>query len=239
MSDMRADSVRFEVTDQDVTGLVLTLKKGASVSGVLIVEGGDDKAMREQITKTSLSVAVANASTERGGWGHFTRPAQDGSFRISGLPAGPATFYISTTSRFRILRVERDGVIQPRGIEIRERENVTGVRVIATFANASVRGTIEVENGTLPPNAQFSVWLAKLGDEPNGMNYQSSSTQVDARGQFVIEGLVPGTYELNTALYVPEARVATPHKKQEIVVTAGTVTNVTVTMDLSTLPTRP
>src|SRR5688572_3111332 len=79
-SDLRADQVRFEVTDQDVTGLVITVKKAGSISGVLVVEGGDDKAMSEQLTKTGVSVSMANPDSERGGWGHFTRFAEDGSF---------------------------------------------------------------------------------------------------------------------------------------------------------------
>lgn len=231
--DLRADQVRFEITDADVTGLVMTVKKAASVSGVIVIEGSDDKGMREQLRMTGVSVSMANPVSDRGGWGLYARFADDGSFRIGGLPAGTANFYISSSSRFRIVRVERDGVIQPRGVEIRERENVTGIRLVATFANASIRGTIQVQNGTLPPNAQFSVWLTKVGEDPY-QNYSSNSTQVDARGQFVIEGLMPGNYELNTGVFLPGVR-ENPHKKQEVVVTGGVVTNVTVTIDLSSM----
>ncbi|HSD47231.1 MAG TPA: carboxypeptidase regulatory-like domain-containing protein [Pyrinomonadaceae bacterium] len=238
--ELHADQVRFEITDQDVTGLVMVVKKAASISGVIVVEGNDVKSLREQLMKTGVSVSVANSSPERGGWGHFTRFAEDGSFRIGGLPAGTATFHISSQYRFHILRVERDGVIQPRGVEIREHENVTGIRLIAAYANASIRGTIQVQNGTLPSNTQFSVWLNKLGDDPR-QNYYSGgiSTQVDARGQFVIEGLLPGMYEVNAGIYIPGRRLETPHTKQEVVVTAGAVTKVNLTLDLSSLPANP
>jgi len=240
-SDLRSDQVRFEITDQDVTGLVITIKKASSVSGVIVVEGGnDDKALRDQLTKTGISVSVSGPSLERGGFGHFTNPAADGSFRIGGLSPGTATFYLMSSSRFRVVRVERDGVVQPRGVEIKERENVTGLRIIASYANASVRGMVELQNGTLPPNAQFSVWLTKLGEEPGTTNFASTtSQQVDARGQFVIEGLMPGEYELHAGLYVPGVSGDMPFTKQTIVVTAGVVTNVTVTLDLSPLTKRP
>ncbi|MCA1575743.1 MAG: carboxypeptidase-like regulatory domain-containing protein [Acidobacteria bacterium] len=238
-SEMRADHVPFEITDSDVTGLVLITKKASSVSGVVILEGNEDKVIRDQLIKTGMGVSVAGSGSQRGGWGHSTRPAPDGSFRIGGLAAGTATFYISSSSRFRILRVERDGVIQPRGIEIKERENVTGIRIIAAYANASIRGTIEVQNGTLPPNAQFSVWIQKLGEEPGTIaSASSASIQVDARGQFVVDGLMPGTYELHAGVYIPGTRGSTPTKKQEVAVAAG-VTNVTFTLDLSSLPKRP
>jgi hypothetical protein len=237
-TDVRADQVRFEITDSDITGLVITVQKAGSVSGVLVIEGGDDKTIREQLTKTGVSVAMANAGPQSGGWGHVARFADDGSFRITGLPAGTATFHISSSSRFQIVRVERDGVVQPRGVEIRDREHVTGIRLIAHYANASIRGIIQVQNGTLPPNAQFSIWIIKIGDDPY-RNYAANSSQVDARGQFVIHGLMPGNYELNAGVFVSGGRGSTPHTKQEVVVTAGTVTNVTVTLDLSSITTRP
>lgn len=238
--DLRADQVRFEITDSDITGLVITVKKAGSASGVLVIEGGDDKTIREQLTKTGVSIAMANAGSESGGggWGHYARFAEDGSFRITGLPAGTATFHISTSSRFHIVRVERDGVVQPRGVEIREREHVTGIRLIARYANASIRGIIQVQNGTLPANAHFSIWIIKIGDDPN-RSYSANSPQVDARGQFVIDGLMPGNYEVNAGVFVPGGRGSTPHTKQEVAVTAGTVTNVTVTLDLSSMTTRP
>jgi hypothetical protein len=239
-SDLRADQVRFEITDSDVTGLVMTTEKASSVSGVVVIEGVEYKTIRERFSTSGLSVSVAGASDERGGWGHWSRPAADGSFRIGGLPPGLATFYLSPSPNLRIVRVERDGVVQPKGVEIREHENITGLRVIAVYANSSIRGTIEVQNGTLPPNAQFSVWLNKLSDEPGQTFYSShGSIQVDARGQFVVDGLMAGTYEVHAGLYVPGLRAETPTTKQEVVVTTGAVTKVALTLDLSSLSRTP
>jgi hypothetical protein len=97
-----------------------------------------------------------------------------------------------------------------------------------------------VQNGTLPPNAQFSVWLNKLSDEPGQTFYSShGSIQVDARGQFVVDGLMAGTYEVHAGLYVPGLRTETPTTKQEVVVTTGAVTKVALTLDLSSLSRTP
>src|SRR5829696_3210002 len=161
--------------------------------------------MCDQLITTAVSVSMTNPVSDRGGWDYSTRLTQDGSFRIGGLPAGTASFYIASQSRFNIIRVERDGVVQPRGVEIKERENVTGIRIIAGYANASIRGAIEVQNGTIPPNARFSVWLVKSGEEPPLSYSQTFSAQADARGQFVLEGLMPGNYELNTGMFIPGA----------------------------------
>jgi protocatechuate 3,4-dioxygenase beta subunit len=46
-SDWRSDYLRFEVIDQDVTGLIVKTTKGASASGVIVLEGTDDKTIHE------------------------------------------------------------------------------------------------------------------------------------------------------------------------------------------------
>jgi hypothetical protein len=249
-SNLRAEEVRFEITDRDVSGLVITTKEAASVSGVFVVEGGNDKTMREQLNRYGVSVSIAGHVEERSGLNRWVSPAPDGSFRIGGLAAGTATFHIPSAAPFRILRVERDGVAQPRGVEIREREQVTGIRIFASYANATIRGTIHVQNGTLPPNTRFWISLRKPGDptgEMTGAVY--SSPQIDARGNFVIDEVVPGTYDLHTGLSIPVVRsdappnsvefFTTPAAVTQVTVAAGGTTQVAVTIDLSIVKTRP
>jgi hypothetical protein len=167
------------------------------------------------------------------------------------LTSGSATFDIPSAAPFRILRVERDGVPQPRGVvEIREREQVTGIRIFASYASASIRGTIHVQNGILPPNAQFWMSLRKPGDATGEMTGPvNSAPQIDARGQFVIADVVPGTYELHTGLTIRSVRsnapansldfFVTPAAVTQVTVTGGATTQVDVTIDLSIVKTRP
>lgn len=53
----------------------------------------------------------------------------------------------------------------------------------------------------------------------------------------MIEGLIPGNYQLNAGVASPSGKVGYIGKKQ-VVVTAGTTTEVTVTVDLSSTPIR-
>jgi hypothetical protein len=249
--EVRADEVRFEITDRDVRGLVITAKKAASVSGVIVVEGGDERTMHDQLSRYGLRVSIAGDVEQLNGFSRWSSPANDGSFRIGGLTSGSATFDIPSAAPFRILRVERDGVPQPRGVvEIREREQVTGIRIFASYASASIRGTIHVQNGILPPNAQFWMSLRKPGDATGEMTGPvNSAPQIDARGQFVIADVVPGTYELHTGLTIRSVRsnapansldfFVTPAAVTPVTVTGGATTQVDVTIDLSIVKTRP
>jgi protocatechuate 3,4-dioxygenase beta subunit len=190
-SNWNAEQTPFEIVDEDVTGLVVKTKKGATVSGVVVLEGADDKAAAELLRRSMLSAQVTAPNSERPSFG-WTQIGADGSFTISGLAFGTANFNIPSSTRFRIVRVERGGVVQPRGVEIKEGEPVTGVRIVVNFGNVSLRGVIELIGGTLPPNANFYVYLRNTADDPMHGSPQVSA-DVDARGQFVVEGLLPGT----------------------------------------------
>ena len=239
-SDWRADSVRFEVIDQDVTGLIVKTSTGASVSGVVVLEGTDDKAAHANLGRVYLFAGVFEDNTG-GGDNQTSRLGPDGSFRVHALKAGLLRFAISNERRFQIVRVERDGIVYPKGIRIKDGEQVSGVRVILNYGSGTVRGVFKLEGGTLPPNAVMHVSLRRLGEDQDSM---SGSSQVDVRGQFFMEGLVPGTYELIAAVYViapggPIPRGPFRSTKQQVVVTDGGVTNVTVTVNLESTPDRP
>ena len=233
--DWRAQETRFEITDHDVTNLIIKTIRGGSISGVVVFEGMDEKAAREQLVGVWITASI-EGSAERSHSGS-ARLGEDGSFHIRSLAGGTAIFGLYSNSSIRIDRIERDGVIQPRGIVLKEREHITGVRVIAQFGNASLRGKIEVENGTLPPDGRFYVWARRIGDDPT-MTFSGSNMrpQVDARGQFVIEGMTAGTYEIDAGVYLSSAKLVYRAKRQQVVVTAGATTTINLTVDLSSTP---
>lgn len=232
-SDIRFEDLRFEITDQDVTGLEVKTTKGGSVSGVIIFEDFDIKTLAEQ------NRVFINASTEGGGSRNSSaRVGEDGSFHLRGLAAGTVNFFVYANQSIRIDHIERDGVIQPQGIVLREREQLKGIRIVAHYGSASIRGKIEVQNGSLPPDGRFYYWIRKVGDEQSIMySGANNPAQVDARGNFAIERLTPGTYEIESGVYVPSAKKSyAATKKEQVVVTAGSVTNLTMLVDLGATP---
>jgi len=236
-TNWNAEQTPFEIVDDDVTGIVVKVKKGATVSGVVVLEGTDDKAAAELLRRAMISAQVVVPNSERPSFG-WTQIGADGSFSISGLAPGSATFNIPSSTRFRIVRIERGGVVQPRGIEVREGEPVTGLRIVVNYGNASLRGVVQLAGGTLPPNANLYLWMRNITDDPLHGSPQLSA-DVDARGQFVIEGLLPGTYEVDAGIVFRNTRALIPSKKQQIEVTAGANNNITILVDIPPNMPRP
>jgi len=141
---------------------------------------------------------------------------------------------------FSLLRVERDSVEQRDGIDIGANENVTGVRVVIGHGTGVVRGEVKIQNGQLDPDTRLRVTARRL--EAQGP--VTASELVDARGRFILEGLIPGEYELilNAMSVRPPSAPAGPAPpgvvtpkllaKQNVTVSNGSEAEVTLVVDL-------
>ncbi|HSB26544.1 MAG TPA: carboxypeptidase-like regulatory domain-containing protein, partial [Pyrinomonadaceae bacterium] len=125
---------------------------------------------------------------------------------------------------FLVERVERDGIISPR-IELKDGEQVTGIRVVVSYGTAILRGVITVVHGSLPQGARLYVRLSRPGELPTNLQQPT----VDERGHFVLEGVPAGSYEVSaTAIGIKPGRTA----KQQVVLQNDMVTQVAITLDL-------
>ena len=237
-SELRADAVPFELNDRDVTDLLIKLSRGSSVSGVIVLEGSDDKSALKKLSQAQLHTYVQKEGPGSS-FGHSVTINRDCSFRVGGLEAGIANFSLFSDrgplTGFKIARVERDGVSQLRGLELKDREQVTGVRLVVHYGSGAVRGIVKVENGELPPSPRVSVWLTIPGQDVTNPQRTFLPSQVDSRGHFLVEGLAAGTYEVNVRVLVGGSR-SKPSAKQQVNVAEGAVTEVTLTLDLKPNP---
>lgn len=231
VSDLRADSVAFDIRDQDVTGLLIKVSSGASVSGVVVLEGLHDEKAAAKLAQLYIGAYVEDGDNHSG---RGSEVKADGSFRIGGLPPGTANFSLGGGDLVRALvisRIERDGVAQPNGIQIQNGEHLTGVKIIVAHGTSTIRGVVRLENGPLPAGGHLLIHLTKPGDPSF-----SGGAGPDSRGRFAIEGLVAGNYEVTAFVYAP---VPTPRRlvtKQLVSVAEGTETEVTLTIDLKQNP---
>jgi 5-hydroxyisourate hydrolase-like protein (transthyretin family) len=229
-NEARVDAVAFDIVDQDVSGLVIKVVRGASLSGNVLLDGEDKNAF-SKLLELQVQAYVSNPQ-RRPSFGQSGPIGPDGSFHLGGLEAGTANFSLdgpgdrNQSKGFTISRVERDGLVLPRGFEIKEGEQVTGLRVIVSYGNATLRGVVAFENGPLPAGGGIIVRVQKPGE--TGSNLQIS---VDARGHFIIEGLPGGLYELTVIVSLPGAKQRPP-VKQQVSLQDGVVTDVTVSVDL-------
>jgi hypothetical protein len=235
---MRVDTgSTFDILDQDITGLSVKLVQGVSVSGVVVVEG-DNKAAIAKFPELQLRAFVTTMGVGTGLGSNAASPiAPDGSFVLTGLPGGIVNFVLSALNNpfpvkgFNITRIEREGVPLPRSLEVKEGEQVTGIRVVLAYGNATLRGVVSFDNGELPNGARFFIRLTKGGQNLSNLR----PPQVDARGHFLIEGLPAGTYEVHATVGgvpgVPPRGVT-----REVNVQDGAITDMTITIEMPTPP---
>jgi len=112
---------------------------------------------------------------------------------------------------------------------------VSGVRLVMTFGNGSIRGVVRIENGTLPPTTRMFIQIMKAGEQT-----PFRSAEVDARGHFLFEALPAGSYELRLVAFAPEwqqqRRLPPTAAKQIVIVNESGATDVTLTLDLTPKP---
>ena len=240
-SEYYGEGKYFEVSDGDVSGVEVTVRRGAVINGVVIVEEG-----RDATTNAKLSEARVIAQVWKG-WLVGNTPygytvgfldskiGNDGSFRMTGVPPGKAEIRLSSSSKpLRRLRVERDGVDVNGGFEVRAGEEINSVRVIIGQGAGVIRGTLKIVGGVLPEGLGLSV-----GASHGPPNYFGGSGEVDDKGGFVIEGLAPGEYSLSISwsmkYYPPSGQHPTLPRlpEQRVSVTNGAETQVSLTYDLS------
>ena len=235
-TEMRTEALSFDIVDQDVSNLTVRLTKGASLSGVVVIDS-EDKAAPEKLSQLQLHAFVMGQNG--GGMGNSARSpiSPDGSFRMAGLPGGTLNMQLGgkvgpfPPKGFSISRIERDGTAVPvRGLEIKEGEQITGLRVVLSQGNGTIRGVVKVENGSLPEGARFYVRLTKTSEHTAGMR----PPPVDARGHFLVEGLPPGLYEVLVSI-INTSQQLRPVRR-EVNVQDGVVTDVVITFDVSTTP---
>jgi hypothetical protein len=238
---MRADTVRFEVIDSDVSGLQVKLAAGASLSGQVVLDGRNDRSGPGMLSQVWIHTHVSTPANDRASsWVQPVTLGPDGSFRVRGLQSGFVNFSLTAADArpvmgLALVRIERDGMAQPAGIEIKDGEQVTGVRLVASYGNGTIRGLVKIENGELPPNARFFVRFTSPGDDPTRVP-TLPPPEVDSRGHFFVEGLAAGIYQVQASMFIPGSRIRPSSVTQQVNVADGTVTEVTLTLKLEPTP---
>jgi hypothetical protein len=236
--EMRIETTTFEIIDSDVTALTVRMIKGSSISGVIVLEPEDKKTFAK-LSEFQIRGYVTPAAGTAASYGPsiFSPIGPDGSFRLAGLSPGQVSFWLMTPfggtqpKGFSILRTEHNGNVMPRGLEIKEGEQLTGVRVVMAYGTASIHGTVKFENGTAPEGGRMVARVVKPGTPPA----QIASSPVDARNQFLLEGIPPGVYEISVMVFSADNRTRLTGKR-EVIVQEGVVNEVSITVDLTQQP---
>lgn len=209
----------FVIVDADVTGLVVKVKRGASVSGVVQIEGVSDRALAARLLSQVRVLGWVDSRSQLSP-SFSQRPIStnpDGSFRIGGLRAGK--FRLGYTGEnikgLNLSRVELNGANVTNGVDVADGAQVTGVRMVLTFGTAAITGQTSFVNGTPQPGSRVIAQLRRPGPQTAGEFIRT--VEVDARGYFRIEGLPAGEYEITVRVF----GAGRMHRSEPVVVSAA------------------
>jgi hypothetical protein len=223
-SEFDCEPVMIEIADGDVNGVEIKLLRGATINGLAVVEGVNDPAVTAMLTQLQIRFNVKSAALNppRGG---NVKINPDGGFRVNGMKPGRVfvSIFGPAARGFTLLRVERDGASQGPVFDIAAGERSVNVRLVFGYGKSMVRG--QIKGAEQLPTVGFMVFLQK----PDGGGGIGRGGAVDARGQFLIEDVIPGEYELKLvatsrtagAEVPPVIRAKAENFRQRISVGAG------------------
>jgi hypothetical protein len=250
-----SDGAKFEIQGADVPGVEIRAKRGATISGVAVVEDANQSAksslaqtmimahsapsMRPPSPDEADQTAVMSTMTPSA-----SRIGSDGAFSLKGIRPGKVILqaFSITGGQLKILRIERDGADVSDGIVVSGREEISGVRIVFGKGSGVIRGQVSVTGGALPKGWRLSVMAFNDKDVgASGVGSPSGFAEVDSKGRFVIEGLLPGEYQLMLSAR-PEFNPNSPSPPvenmpapvtQKVIITKGQEAQVTMTLDLN------
>lgn len=241
-----SEPVEVDVSSGDVSGVELRMRKGATIAGIITIEGTfDPKLMAAVSTMIVFAEPVSEVSAP--GFSSRTQPDSKGSFRLTGIRPGTIRLEMGGIaggfSGMPRPRIERDGVViqdpyQRNGFEVKAGEEIS-LRIIIPYGTGAIHGKTVVTGGELPQNSRVIISLMRF--EPAlGQFVQEGRSSVSGSG-FLFESLPPGQYEIR-AIVVPENRVvpsgAPPlsFKSPQVIVVNGKTEQVTIELDFTPKP---
>jgi hypothetical protein len=205
-SEYYSEPATFEIATTDVTGLEIRLQRGASINGIIVLDGATDPNILANVRISAFSRGGAGGGGVGGRGGNAVPVAPNGLFRVAGLAPGRVSLNVNEAnnpgpfSGLQVLRIEKDGAELQADLEVTQGEQVSGVRIHVAYGTSVIRGVVKTEGGALTQGLRLMVMARRTDGAGSGGGRGGGGgmmpAQVDAQGQFQIERLVPGTYEV-------------------------------------------
>lgn len=243
-----SDPIAIDIVDSDLTGIELKATQGLTISGVIMPDAQTNSNAISKFPRYRIMASVGSAAQPQMSTNGMSQIAADGTFQISGLSPGRVGFYIAPLQPMMgggmtlpISRIELNGVDVTRTLELQPGQSISDIRIFVSYGTGVIRGTVKFVNGTMPPDARLYVAVRRAGAGPEGGGtFTNNGGEVDARGNFRMANLAPGTYEVivNLGMMGSSPRPQAPPRprpslKQTVTVTDETETEVQFVIDLS------
>jgi len=197
-NDFLSEPTICEVGDNDLYGVVIRVRQGGAISGVALVEGTNDPsalAGLKQIRIYCNNSAPGQWNLPRGPDGSNVNP--DGSFHLRAIQPGKVWLRVTQFFEARGLtlsRIEWNGAPHRGGFDVAAGEQITGVRLIFAYGSLTLRGQLKIAGGSAPAAMRWYVLANRPDQPPQDLQLRA---EVDAQGEFTLEHLSPGDYELS------------------------------------------
>jgi hypothetical protein len=223
----------FDIRDSNVAGIELRVEGTLSIFGTVVIANTNEPVVLAKASQLDLLFEVS--PNDRGPiLFKRVRPTSNLTFSVSGLKPGRVRVHLNSDkqvaeSGLRFLRIEL-GSNPIREFEIGPDKQVQELRVILVHGSGSLRGSVKLENGSLPANARIA---ANIKDD-KGFN---AGTWVDTNGNFLLSALPAGTYTLTVTAEEPGKRTLGPETHQTISISENQAATALISLDLSRLKT--
>lgn len=220
-SEHYSETVPFEVSDGNVSGLEIKAIRGGSITGRAIVEDPGDKTIQAKFSQ--LMLIGYSMSSQGAPAGRSVKIAADGSFRMGGLQPGNVSLNVAPQlPGVMLLRIEHNGAPIKETIPIQQGEQIKDVRLVFGAATATLRGQLKFVGGAPPAGITYRITATRV----DGTNAGRGNGSVDARGQFVVLNLAGGEYIVRVFLML--TATPTPDMMEWMRVLRNYTHNVTV-----------
>ena len=217
--------------------MVLRAKSGLTVSGTIVIDNTSTSPVPFALSEIRLIACTTTEGSTGQAYG-YSSPSGDGSFTINGLTAGRLHLAMSERKGHLSAECRPGGVPQPGVIQSNDENPTPGAGMLigrdnpannltlhVESGNCRLRGTVLLADGTSPNGA--SIMIVARPVDGGGTSYQSA----DLRGRFLLEGLVPGQYEITARIQAGGDLPALAATKT-VTISNGADNNVTLTAGL-------
>jgi hypothetical protein len=200
-------TVNVTVNGEDVTGVTITMTRGARLEGSIVGAGGS----RPPLEGLRVVSRPARAfGPVPGGNASSAAVSPAGAFQLSSLQGAVRLRVDGLPAQWMVQSIEAGGVdVTDRGLELKGTEQIAGVRIALTNRIAEINGAVTA--GSSPAG---NVSVVVFADDEERWMFPSRFVRTargNGQGHFTVRGLPPGVGYLAAAIsYLEEGDAEDP-----------------------------
>ena len=196
-------SLPLVVADGDVTGVTISLTRGASIAGTVVTEG------TAQIALSNLRITARQIRDSPGQAFNASGVSATGGFQLSTLTGTVALRVENVPAQWMVKSIVVGSTdVTDGAFELRGTEQIANARVVLTDRVSELNGTVSVRN----QEAKDSSVLV-FADDAALWTFPTRFVRMaraDAQGHFSLRGLPAGTYLVAAVDYLEEGEWQDP-----------------------------